>query len=216
MGLHKSPHSPRSYASLANIFTHSVWLKQELPQASQGSAQISLSGFKAGVDENYFGDGKGGWEEFGWGPGSFKTRSSDKEIGSLPQCLHSYCVLVTSEGSFQNSVSKMKSVTFIFLNVSIFPCSFCLEIGSAPCCNPQWNHGDTSRWTEFRFAILTGKQRREQWKKTMVTFFWCNFCLQTSFQNSYISAERLIDIAQNAETCPAPWNRKNTRKIQLW
>lgn len=159
---------------------------------------------------------QGGWEELGWGPGSFKTGSSYKEIVSLPQCLHPYCILVTSKGSFQNSISKMKSFRFIFLNVSIFPCFFCLEIRSAPCCDPQWNPEDASCWTEFRFAILTGKQRREQWKKTTVTFFWCHFCLQTSFQNSYISAERVIDILGNAETRPAPWNRKTTKTIQLW
>ena len=107
----------------------------------------------------------------------------------------------------------MKSITFIFLNVSIFLCSFCLEICSAPCHDPQWNHRDASRWTEFRFAILTGKQRREQWKKTTVTFFWCHFCLQPSFHNSYVSAERVMDILGNAEICPSPWNRKTSEKI---
>lgn len=41
-GSPKSLHSPHSYASPANIFTHCVWLKQELPQASQSSSQIFL------------------------------------------------------------------------------------------------------------------------------------------------------------------------------
>lgn len=62
-------------------------------------------------------------------------------------------------------------------------------------------------------CYLDWKQRREQWKKTLVTFFWCHFCLQTSFQNSYTSAERVIDALGNAETCPAPWNRKTSGKF---
>lgn len=58
------------------------------------------------------------WDELGWGPGSFKIGSSAKEIASLPHCLHLYCILVTSKVSFQKSISKMKSIRFISLNVS--------------------------------------------------------------------------------------------------
>lgn len=64
-------------------------------------------------------------------------------------------------------------------------------------------------------CYLDWKTKEGTMKKTMVTFFWCHFCLHTSFQNSYISAERVIDILGNAETCPASWNRKKNRKIQF-
>lgn len=164
MGHPKSLHSPHSYTSPANIFTHGVWLKKELPQASQSSIQISL--FAVSKQEwmkTVLRMARVRWDEMGWGPGSFKTGSSAKDIASLPHCLHPYCRSANSKVSFQNSISKMKSIRFISLNVSIFLCCFSLELRS--CCDPQWNHRDTSCWMGFRFAILSGKKRREQWRK---------------------------------------------------
>lgn len=188
-GHHKSLHSPYSHTSPANTFIHCVWLKQELPQASQSLLKSLSSVSKQEWMKTVWRMVRVKGGELGWGPESFKTGRSDKEIASLPHCLHPYCILVTSKVSFQNSISKIKSIRFIFLNVSIFPCCFCLVICSAPCCDPQWNHRDTSCWMGFRFAILSGKKRREQWKKDKVMFFWCNFCLQTCLQNSYVSNE---------------------------
>lgn len=152
---------------------------------------------------------RGKWEELWWGPGSFKTGSSDKEISSLPQCLHPCCILATSNGPFPNRVSKIKPVRFIFLNVSTFPCSFCLEIRSAPCWDPHWNYGDASRWTEFRFAIFTEKQRRENEKRRWSRFSHVISAYSQAFKTGtyqlkvlliYWATQKLIQLPETEKT----------------
>lgn len=64
------------------------------------------------MDETCFEDGKSEVGRIGWGPGSFKTGSSDKEIASLPHCLHLYISNLKAILSKQHQQNEIHQVYF--------------------------------------------------------------------------------------------------------
>lgn len=150
----------------------------------------NLSQFKAGTDYNYSEDGK----SWGRDPGGSKTGAA-----SLPQCLHVNRVPVASKGSLQ-TVSAAHNSSHLFFKMFLYIPTYHLPWDSLLCsyklCCWQWKHRHASNCTEFRFTILTQKQRRELWQKVMVPSSWCHFCLQLNFQDSCVWAVSVTDRSQ--------------------